>query len=102
MLLAPSDAIRVIALAQAKEGQRDALQQAFISIIDKVRQEDGCLGYQFHADQSDPNQFLMDEIWRDQAALDKHGQTDYFLNMIKTIEPLLAEPLIVRLYSPVY
>ncbi|MFM2475642.1 putative quinol monooxygenase [Celerinatantimonas sp. MCCC 1A17872] len=102
MLLAPSNAIRVIALAHAKEGQSDALKQAFIQIIDKVRQEDGCLGYQFHVDQSNPNQFLMDEIWRDQAALDKHGQTDYFLSMIKAIEPLVAEPLEVRQFSPVY
>lgn len=100
MLLAPQGSIRVIAIAVAKEGCESQVLEEFNKIIPQVRQEDGCLGYQFHVQGDNPNQFMMDEIWRDASALEVHGQTLYFKAMVKALQPLLAEPLIVHQYSP--
>ncbi|MFM2485897.1 putative quinol monooxygenase [Celerinatantimonas yamalensis] len=101
MLNAPTSSIRVIARATAKAGESESLKHAFLEIVERVRQEDGCLGYQLHVDHGNDHRFVMVEIWQDADALTRHAQTAYFQQLLKTIEPLLAESLQVEQFSPI-
>ncbi len=60
------------------------------------RAEAGCLLYVPHQDLTDPTQFYFIEHWRSQTALDEHMQTAHFKAMVATLEPVLAEPLVLQ------
>ncbi|CAG8999488.1 MAG: hypothetical protein CENE_01462 [Candidatus Celerinatantimonas neptuna] len=90
------DMMTVVAIAEAKSGDADKLQDAFFSIIPKVRQEPGCLSYQLHIDQTSQHRFVFIEKWENLQALEKHSQTDYFKHMLEQIEPWLVSPMVVH------
>lgn len=51
---------------------RDA-RDAMARMIEATRAEDGCEQYAFAEDVLDPGLIHISEVWRDQAALEKHG-----------------------------
>ena len=51
---------------------RDA-RAAIKRMIEATRTEDGCVRYAFAEDVLEPGLFHIFELWRDQAALDRHG-----------------------------
>ena len=42
-------------------------------MIEATRAEDGCVNYAFAEDVLDPGLIHISEVWRDKAALEKHG-----------------------------
>ncbi len=53
---------------------RDA-RDAMARMIGATRAEDGCLNYAFAEDLLDPGLIHVSELWRDQAALEKHASS---------------------------
>ena len=53
---------------------RDA-RDAMARMIEATRAEDGCVHYAFAEDVLDPGLIHISELWRDQAALEKHGSS---------------------------
>ncbi len=51
---------------------RDA-RDAMARMIEATRAEDGCVHYAFAEDVLDPGLIHISELWRDQAALERHG-----------------------------
>jgi quinol monooxygenase YgiN len=52
--------------------KRDAAIAAATEMMERTRQESGCVAYVFSADLSDPGAFHLFEQWESQAALDAH------------------------------
>jgi quinol monooxygenase YgiN len=67
----------VIAIHHAKPGRADAYQQRMLADLEKTRSEPGALQFHIHRDRSDPNRFVVYEVWKDIAALRKHFETLY-------------------------
>lgn len=82
-------AITVIAKLKAKAGSEKALEEAFRSMITKVRGEPGCAAYVLHRAVKDPTTFMFYEIYQDQAAFDAHGKTPHMAEMGGKIGGLL-------------
>ncbi len=53
---------------------RDA-RDPMARMIEATRAEDGCVQYAFAEDVLDPGLIHISELWRDQAALEKHGSS---------------------------
>ena len=49
-----------------------AARAAAARMIEATRAEDGCLAYAFAEDVLDPGLIHLHELWRDQAALERH------------------------------
>ena len=62
---------------QAKPEHREELHKRLLEMVVLSNQEEGCLFYNLHIDQTDPNTFYFLEAWKDQAAFDFHASTDY-------------------------
>lgn len=62
---------------QAKPEHRVELARRLLEMVELSNQEEGCLFYNLHIDQEDPNTFYFLEAWKDQAAFDFHASTDY-------------------------
>ncbi len=71
--------IGIIATLKVQDGKNAEFEGVFRDLAAQVRaNEKGCLAYQLTKSRSDPNTYKVLELYADQAALDHHGQTEYF------------------------
>jgi quinol monooxygenase YgiN len=85
--------IQLIAHLVAKPGKEQALVDAVLAIVPKVRDEPGCISYEPHASREHPGTVVMFEVWKDQAALDAHAKGANLEALASRFEELLSEPL---------
>ena len=65
--------ITILFYMTAKAGTEQEMGDLARRLAKVTRAEDeGCLAYVFHQEQGNPNEFVLYEQWRDQAALDAH------------------------------
>ena len=50
-------------------------------VLEAVRAEDGCIGYEYFVSFDDPDSMVLIEHWRDEAALEAHARSE---NMKRT------------------
>jgi len=67
----------VVVRIVTKTGKEDQLREAFKELIPVAQGEPGFIQYDLHESNDKPGQFLFYEIWRDQAALSAHENTDF-------------------------
>jgi quinol monooxygenase YgiN len=82
-------AIVVVARIKAKPGSEQKLEEAFRSMIAKVREEPGCEQYTLHRQLKDPTVFLFYEVYKDKEALDFHGKTPHMAELGKSLRDLV-------------
>ena len=71
--------IGVIVKLPVQEGKGAEFEAFFTELANQVRaNEPGNLAYQLVKSRAEPNVYKVLEIYKDQAALDHHGGTDYF------------------------
>jgi quinol monooxygenase YgiN len=68
-----SQSLSVVAEITAKPGREDELRSLLLSVIEAVRQEEGCMQYDLHVSTKDPASFVFYENWKDADALKNHA-----------------------------
>jgi quinol monooxygenase YgiN len=81
-------ALVIVATITANSGHADTVRNALLQVVPPSRTEAGCVKYELHVDQKDPNRFVMLEEWTSQAALDVHMATPHFQQLAASIGPL--------------
>lgn len=89
----------VVAKLTALAGKEVELEQALLSVIPQVKNEEETLVYTLHKDQSNPRVFLLYEKYKDMDALVVHSSTPYFKALFKQIRPLLDGPAEIKTYT---
>lgn len=64
-----SSAIKIVAILTAKPGKLDELAALLATMVRASRAEPGNLRYDLWRDQADANRFVLDELYKDQAAI---------------------------------
>ena len=67
----------LISKHRARPGKADAYEKRMIADLKDTRSEPGAWQFHIHRDRSDPNLFVLYEIWKDKEALQKHFGTSY-------------------------
>ena len=67
-----NERITVVAKFLAKEGKGELVKSEFLKLIEPTRREEGCINYDLHQDNSNPNLFLFYENWASKEHLQKH------------------------------
>jgi quinol monooxygenase YgiN len=93
--------LNVVAVLTAKDGHRDRLQKALISLIEPTRAEDGCISYHLFDSQLNENAFITVEVWRSQADLDAHMQTPHIKAVLESAGDALAGAPEIHPLTPV-
>ena len=86
----PKDAVTMIVLLRAREGQETLLEAELHALINPTRKEPGCLNYDLHRSADGPNAFLLHEIWATREAHTAHTTTPHFLRWNARKDALLA------------
>jgi quinol monooxygenase YgiN len=86
----PKDAVTLIVLLRAREGQETLLEAELRALINPTRKEDGCLTYDLHRSAAAPGGFLLHEVWATREAHTAHTATPHFLRWNARKDALLT------------
>lgn len=97
----PSKPFVLVIGLKAKEGQAEALEQAFGPAVAATLKEKGCLQYMLSRDPSKPGEYLLFERWSNLDDLRAHLRSAHIEVLLKAIESLVAEPPQAQVLLPV-
>lgn len=71
--------ILLLVTYEVKPGERENLVNAVTEagILGKIREEDGCISYQYYFDSTDANRILLVEKWKSEAKQQEHLKTTH-------------------------
>lgn len=75
----PKDAVTLIVILRAREGQQVLLEAELRALIAPTRREEGCLRYDLHRSADGPGGFLLHEVWETREHHTRHTKTQHFL-----------------------
>jgi len=94
--------IGVIATLKIADGKGSDCEAAFRDLIAQVRaNEPGNRMYSLFKSKADANTYVVMEVYDDQAALDVHNKTAYFLAAMPKIGATLAGPPDIKFFDAV-
>jgi quinol monooxygenase YgiN len=86
----PKDAVTLIVLLRAREGQETLLEAELRALVSPSRREEGCLTYNLHRAIDTPGALLLHEVWSSREAHTEHTHTPHFLRWNARKDALLA------------
>ena len=86
----PKDAVTLIVLLRAREGQETLLEAELRALVSPSRREEGCLAYNLHRAIDTPGALLLHEVWTSREAHTEHTHTPHFLRWNARKDALLA------------
>jgi len=86
----PKDAITLIVILRAREGQETLLEAELRALAGPSRREEGCLTYNLHRAIDTPGALLLHEVWASREAHTEHTHTPHFLRWNARKDALLA------------
>jgi quinol monooxygenase YgiN len=93
--------IFITAKMLVKPGDADNWPEITREFTAATRGEPGCLWFEWSRSLDDPNEYVLVEAFRDDAAGAAHVQSQHFANALKTMRPHLVEtPRIVNMTIP--
>ena len=88
---------KIVARLFIKKDSIPAFKGYASEIIEKTRQEKGCLFYSLFEDVACPGEFLFYEEYRDQAAVDQHMRSAYLQAFLKNAAEMQSKDPILHM-----
>lgn len=82
--------LAIIVDLEAESGRGDELRDALqTQARNSLENEDGCRGFDVCSDPDSPDRFFLYELYDDQAAVEAHRQTPYYIKFRERIESIV-------------
>lgn len=86
--------LTIVAKILAKEEKRELVKSELLKLIPITRAETGCINYDLHQDNENPNLFLFHENWESRELWQKHMNNDHLAAYLKATEGAVEEFLL--------
>jgi quinol monooxygenase YgiN len=86
----PKDAVTLIVLLRAREGQETILEAELRALSGPSRREEGCFTFDLHRSVDTPGAFLLHEVWASREAHTEHTHSPHFLRWNARKDSLIA------------
>ncbi|MGH1338068.1 MAG: putative quinol monooxygenase [Aureispira sp.] len=83
--------LTIVARILAKEEHQALVKAELLKLIPITRAEEGCINYDLHQDQENPNLFLFYENWENRALWQVHMKNDHLAAYLKATEGAVEE-----------
>jgi quinol monooxygenase YgiN len=93
-----SSPAKITGILVARPGKAEELKALLVAMAPHSRAEPGNLRWDIWQDQSQPDRLLIDELYKDDSAVDAHHQTPHYKDYLSRI-PDLAERMALVLES---
>lgn len=87
--------VKIVAVLTARPGRAEALRALLDGMVAPSRGEAGNLRYDLWRDQANPERFVLDELYVDNAAIAAHRETAHFRNYLAQINELAERMALV-------
>ncbi|MHB1394482.1 MAG: putative quinol monooxygenase [Clostridia bacterium] len=91
--------ITFTATLKSKLGKEKELEEELLGMVSKVQGEEGAMLYILHRIKGTDGDFIFYEKYKDQKALDIHDTTPYMKELLKKLEVLLREPIVLNYFE---
>ncbi|MDD2500151.1 MAG: putative quinol monooxygenase [Geobacter sp.] len=91
--------VTVIAKLVVREDAVDTVKTQLLKLIEPTRQEEGCIEYRLHQDNTDPAVFIFYENWESMASLERHMTTSHYKQYIAAVEDAVKEKIVHKMTS---
>lgn len=85
-----------------KSGQASKIVAGMKKATPPTRAEEGNTAYLLLQSPTDSESFVVYERWKSVAALEAHMKTPHIIELLKDLEPVLAEPPSMQVMKPLY
>ncbi|MFG1646200.1 putative quinol monooxygenase [Amycolatopsis sp. NPDC049252] len=92
-----------LGFATAKPGCADQVEALILALVEPLRAEEGALEFHVHRDRADQDTFVIYEMFRSKADLEKHLTQPHTQQFVGAIRPYVTGPLrqqFLRMSSP--
>jgi quinol monooxygenase YgiN len=86
---------KIAAILAAKPGKAAELESLLRGMVEPCRAEPGCLRWDLWQDREDPDRFVLDELYADDAAVAAHRATPHFQTYFSRINDLATRIAVV-------
>jgi quinol monooxygenase YgiN len=93
--------LKIIAVIVVKPAHQKELEKICQAVVDGTRKEEGNVSYELHQDVKNPLKYIILEVWKSQAAIDTHNETEHFKKFVKDIEGKI-ESLTIDVVKKIY
>lgn len=83
--------LTIVARIIAKEEKREFVKAELLKLIPITRAEKGCVNYDLHQDNENPNLFLFHENWESKELWQEHMNNQHLADYIKATEGAVEE-----------
>lgn len=83
--------LTIVARILAKENQRELVKSELLKLIPITRAEAGCINYDLHQDNENPNLFLFFENWESRELWQQHMNNSHLTAYIKATDGAVVE-----------
>ncbi len=86
--------LTITASILAKPEKREMVRQSLLNLIAPTRKEKGCLNYDLHQDNENPNRFFFYENWESRDLWQNHNASDHIAAHRKATQDAVVEVVI--------
>ncbi|WP_064967652.1 putative quinol monooxygenase [Tenacibaculum ovolyticum] len=83
--------LTIIAKIVAKEDKREFVKSELLKLISITRSEKGCINYDLHQDNENPNLFLFHENWESKELWQVHMNNKHLAEYLKVTDGAVEE-----------
>ena len=83
--------LTIVAKILAKENHRDLVKKELLKLIPITKQEKGCINYDLHQDNENPNLFLFFENWESRDLWQLHMNNTHLVAYVKATEGAIEQ-----------
>lgn len=78
--------LTIVAKILVKPERQKFVKDELVKLIDYTRKEEGCINYELHQDNENPNLFLFYENWENRELWQKHMNNTHLAEYIKATD----------------
>ncbi len=83
--------LTIVAKILAKTEKRELVKSELIKLIEITRAEEGCINYDLHQDNENPDLFLFYENWESRELWQKHMNNSHLAEYSKATDGAIAD-----------
>jgi len=83
--------LTIVARILAKEEKREFVKTELLKLINTTRAEKGCINYDLHQDNENPNIFLFHENWENRELWQEHMNNTHLADYMKATDGAVEE-----------
>ena len=93
--------IKIVAKMPVAASKVADFKAAARELVEKSRLESGNVFYTMNVSHNNPNLFAVIECWKDQAAVDFHGETPHFTGILPKLAEMCDGDISIELFDEI-